>query len=229
MTGRNKQEKTTDAGELRADSAGTLERARETVRDAGRTVGRAAERAGETIQEAGRTAGRAAGDFLRAESDEDLARRADLGTANALDRTGTVIRGAAPAIGRGVETAVAATGVAISAAGGLLGAIIGRIAGKVGGWWNSSGAVPEMTVAERQACQAHFESFTAHPDGMTFELALPGYELGYVAALNPDYQQRPFEEIEPDLLYGFVEEDAPGFDPLREYTRYGYERGAGRA
>ena len=63
---------------------------------------------------------------------------------------------------------------------------------------------------------------------MTYERALPGYTLGYVAAGNPGYRGRRFEEIEPDLRHGFTEEPGTDYDTLRDFTRYGYERGTRR-
>jgi hypothetical protein len=194
---------------LEAGASGTLERTRETLRDAGRRAEHVAERVSE------------------AEPDLGLEARADSGTENALHRAGDAVRGAAPAIGRGVEAAVDAAGSAISAVSGPLGTVVGKIAGRVGGWWNSaSEAVAEMSQEEEQVCRLHFESYSTAPAGMTFDRARPGYALGYVAARNPGYRGRRFEEIESDLRHGFGDEPLGDYDDLRDFTRYGFERGS---
>jgi hypothetical protein len=165
----------------------------------------------------------------RANADEGLEQRVDSTTEKVLHRAGDALRSAAPAVGRGAEMAVNATGSALSAASGPLGTIVGKIAGRLGGWWHSAAeAAAELPEEEQQACLIHFEAYTARPAGMTYERALPGYTLGYIAARNPDYRGRGFEEIEPDLRHGFGEERAAEYDALRDFTRYGYQRGINR-
>jgi hypothetical protein len=194
---------------MEAGASGTLERAQESLRDARRKAAHVADRIGD------------------ARPDLDLEERVDRGTENALHRAGDAIRGAAPGIGRGVETAVGAAGSAVSAVGGPLATVMGKIAGRVGGWWSSaSDAVAEMGAEEERACRLHFESHTARPVGMTFDRARPGYVLGLAASRNPAYRDRPFEEIEPDLRHGFGAEPARDYDELRDFTRFGYERAA---
>jgi hypothetical protein len=163
------------------------------------------------------------------EANDALERRADRATENALHRAGDALAGAAPTVGRTAEGALGATGSALSAAGGVLGTVLGKIAGRLGGWWSTAKeAIDELPEEERQACLVHFEAYELRPAEMTFERALPGYSLGYVAARNPAYQGRPFEEIETDLRLGFTGDDALGYDAVRDFSRFGYERGASR-
>jgi hypothetical protein len=193
---------------MEAGASGTLERASDAVRDAGRKAGHVAER------------------VSHAEPDRDLEHRADAGTENVLHKAGDAIRSAAPTIGRGVAAAVGATGASLSAISGPLGTVIGKIAGRVGGWWSTaSEAIAELPEEEQRACQLHFETHAARPAGMTFERALPGYTLGYVAARNPDYSGRHFEDVEPDLQHGFGTDTDHHYEDLRDFTRFGYERG----
>jgi hypothetical protein len=76
--------------------------------------------------------------------------------------------------------------------------------------------------------RVHFEAYELRPAGMTFERALPGYTLGYVASRNPGYRGRTFEEIESDLRHGFGDDPDVSHDTLRDFTRYGYQRGIDR-
>jgi hypothetical protein len=203
---------------LEAGAAGTLERTREAAHE----VGRAADTARDVGQKAGHVAGRVA----TAPPDRDLENRADAKTENLLQRAGDALKGAAPTIGRGAEAVVGAAGASLSAISGPLGTVVGKIAGRVGGWWNTaSEAIAELPEEEHQACLLHFEAYTPRPADMTFETALPGYGLGYVAARNPDYRGRRFEDIEPDLRHGFNTDLDTEYPAMRDFARFGYERG----
>jgi hypothetical protein len=211
---------------MEAGGSGTLERSREAAREVGRKAEHATERVADAARDLGHKAGHVAERVRHAEPDRDLEQRADTATENVVHRAGDAIRGAAPTIGRGVEAVVGAAGASLSAIGGPLGTVVGKIAGRVGGWWSSaSEAIHELPEEEQRACLLHFEAYTPRPADMTFERALPGYGLGYVAARNPEYRGRRFEDIEPDLRQGFAADQATDYDSLRDFTRYGYERG----
>jgi hypothetical protein len=213
---------------MQAAASGTLERTKDVARETGRKVGDVAERAAGATRDAGHKVGHVAGKVAHAQPDVELEQRADHATENVIQKAGDAIRSAAPVIGRGAEMAVGATGAVVHAVGGPLGTVIGKIAGRVGGWWSSaSEAISELPQEEEQACRVHFEAYTPRTAEMTFERALPAYSVGYVAATNPDYRGRPFTEIEPDLRHGFG--NTPDeYDTVRDFTRYGYERGTSR-
>ena len=161
----------------------------------------------------------------QSEAKPDLEARVKGATESALHKAADALQGAAPTVGRGAEMAVSGTGSAVSAASGVVGTMVGKIAGRVGGWWESAReAVAELPEEEQQACRVHFEAYEVRPAGMTYERALPGYTLGYMAAGNPDYRGRAFEEVEPDLRHGFAGETGTDYDTVRDFTRYGYER-----
>lgn len=165
----------------------------------------------------------------QAEENSGVEQRVDSAAEKALHKAGDALQSAAPVVGRGTEKALSGAGSALSAASGVVGTIVGKIAGRMGGWWESAReAVAELPEEERQACLVHFEAYEVRPAGMTFERALPGYTLGYIAAGNPDYRGRGFEEVEPDLRHGFAGEQAAEYDALRDFSRYGYERGSAR-
>jgi len=178
-----------------------------------------------TVDRAGRVV-----EFVReAETDVELKEKVSHTAEDKLHLAGDKLSGAAPAIGRSAETAAEKIGQALHAVAHPLAVVLGAIAGTVGGWWKKAasegmGGLPE---AEEQACRAHFATVTVIPSGMTYDRARTGYALGYLAARNPDYQGRRYEDIEPDLRHGFTRDDTGDFDDLREFTRYAYERGTG--
>ncbi|MBA4157672.1 MAG: hypothetical protein H0X65_09375 [Gemmatimonadetes bacterium] len=172
-----------------------------------------------------RAAGKVAQGVRNAEINTTVEGRVSGGTAKVLDTTANAVRGAAPVVGRGVEATLKATGTALHAVGGPLGWITGKIAGTVGGWWNSaSEAVAELPETDEQACRIHFEAYAVRPSGMTWDTARTAYTIGYIAAANPAYSGRGFDDVEPDLRHGFDEETSGVYDSLRDFARYGYER-----
>jgi hypothetical protein len=164
-----------------------------------------------------------------AEADAELKQNVTATTEHSLDRAGDALIDAAPAIGRGVERAAEKTGQALHAIARPLAVVLGAIAGTLGGWWKkASEERVDLPAEEERVCRAHFATITVMPAEMTFDQARTGYSLGYIASRNPAYRGRGFEEIEPDLRQGFRGEQADEYDALREFTRYGYDRGMGR-
>lgn len=200
-------------------------------------LGRVAERTREKLSHArdGLSAGASgvmeragsAVEFVReAETDAELKSSVSTRTERVLDGAGHKLVDAAPAIGRNAERAAEKVGQALSAISRPLAAVLGTVAGTLGGWWARAAENRwELSQADEEACRQHFTSITVVSPGMTYERARTGYALGYVASRNPDYVGRPFEELEGDLRRGFGEEHEHSYDSLREFTRYGYERG----
>lgn len=198
---------------LKAGASGTLERTREVARETGEKAGRVAER------------------VSNAEPDRELERRADHTTETALNKTGQALKSAAPAVGKGVETATRLAGSALHAAAGPLAAAVGKIAGTVGGWWSSARDRVQETAAafpkeEEQLCLRHFEAYETKPADLTFDTARTAYQIGYLAAENPAYRERPFGEVEAELRHGFGGQPTTEYDALRDFARFGYERAA---
>ena len=109
--------------------------------------------------------------------------------------------------------------------------LVGGLALAAGGWWAGKQlleAFNSVGEEDEKDYRTHFESFPNRPDKLPYDRARTGYLLGHTAARNPEYQGRTFGEVEPDLRRGFTGESADRFDTLREYSRYGYERGASR-
>ncbi|CAN5789334.1 hypothetical protein BH23GEM3_BH23GEM3_24220 [soil metagenome] len=204
---------------------GVLERAKDgVVAGASSVAGFTKTIASETVEKATRAA-----DFVReSETDAELKSMVASTTEQKLHQAGDRLSGAAPAIGRGAERAAEAVGAALHLVAAPLATILGAIAGVLGGWWNKAAAAgPELPEAEEDACRAHFATITVIPAEMTYDRARTGYALGYIAARNPAYRGRGFDDVEPDLRQGFRDVRTAEYDSLRDFARFGYGRGAG--
>jgi hypothetical protein len=202
-----------------------LERAREGLSAGAANVADVTRNVASTAAE---KAGRAAEFIREAETDAELKRSVEHGTEQTLHAAADRVSGAAPAVGRGAETAARVMGSALHKAAHPVGVALGAIAGTLGGWWQKAHEkAPQFPASEDEACRAHFTMVTVHPDDMTYEEARTGYALGYIAAGNPAYGGRGFDAIEEDLRHGFSGGREEEFERLREYARYGYGRGTG--
>jgi hypothetical protein len=208
-----------------------VDRAKETLNRAkdGVVAGAAQvkEKAAEVATTAKEQAERVARVVREAEPDAELREDVLRGTEQRVARAGEAVTGAAPAIGRGAELAAEKVGSALKFVAHPLAVVVGTIAGVVGGWWKKASELrADMPAAEEEACRAHFQALGLSPEAITFERARTGYALGYLAASNPDYLGRVFDDVETDLRLGFTE-PAVEYDSLRDFARYGYERGSG--
>jgi hypothetical protein len=104
----------------------------------------------------------------------------------------------------GVSGVVA--GAAIGSAAGPIGTVIGGIAGAVGGWW-AGRTVAEATHKFSQDDDTYYrERFETRPGRLadrSYDDVRPAYQLGHIASMNPDYNGRTFDEVEPDLRHGW--------------------------
>jgi hypothetical protein len=135
-----------------------------------------------------------------------------------------------------VSDAAGAVGDMASRAGDAMGgavpavaAVLGGLAAAVGGWWatHSGGGEAELGEEDERHYRSHFESHPARSTGLSYDHARTGYALGHVASRNPNYTGRSFDEVEPELRSGFSGGHAGSYDSLRDFTRYGFERGRG--
>lgn len=222
-----------DPGE--AAETGRMERMRERTRD---TLDKAKEglaAGAATATEVGRNAVTGARDrasraaeFVRdAEADVELERTVTRRTENSLERAGEALTRAAPTIGRGTERVAEKLGQALQAVSHPTGVALGSIAGTVGGWWRKAADEgQDMPESEDEVCRAHFMRIAAPPPGMTYDRARPAYAVGYLASRNPGYRGRPFDELELELREGFREDGTGSYDSVRDFARFGYERGS---
>lgn len=125
-------------------------------------------------------------------------------------------------------------GAAIGSAAGPVGTLIGGIAGALGGWW-SGRAVAEATDALSHEDEKYYneiwEGAADRPADRSFDDVRPAFYLGHVAAHNPDYANRSWNDVQQDLSRGWSDDHARRYgswESVRNYAAVGYERGRQR-
>ena len=139
------------------------------------------------------------------------------------------------AIGGGVGgVAGAGAGAAIGSLAGPIGTAIGAIAGAVGGWWSgkaAADAASNIDVDDDQYYQSRFASTSGRTAEQDYDAARPAFHLGHVAGMNPDYEGRSFDDVEPHLRTGWtndVAQQSGDWDDVRDYARDAFDRGQER-
>jgi hypothetical protein len=125
------------------------------------------------------------------------------------------------------------TGAAIGSAVGPVGTLIGGIAGALGGWWAGRAiaeAAETVTDEDEAWFRADWEAFGGESDGWGADRARPAWELGRVAARNPEWSSREWEDVEPELRRGWsgsVEREHGDWTTASRLAAAGYRRGRG--
>jgi hypothetical protein len=120
----------------------------------------------------------------------------------------------------------AALGIGLGALLGPAGMIVGGLAGGAGGWWAGKGVADAASDVGRLP-DDHFRRVhdEQHADRCDYDDAACYYRFGTLARRNPDYQDRDFDEVEPELRRGW-QADASGrfrtWDDVRPFVRTGY-------
>lgn len=121
-------------------------------------------------------------------------------------------------------------GAALGSLGGPMGTIIGGLAGAVSGWWAGraiSEAASRFTHHDDAAFRSHYEASPNRLADRDYDEVRPAYQLGYLASQNPDYANRSFDEIEPELKRGWTEDVRARhgeWESIRGYARDAYDR-----
>jgi len=121
-----------------------------------------------------------------------------------------------------------AAGAALGSLGGPIGTVIGMIAGAAAGWW-SGRAVSEAAASftnDEDHYRTHYGSTSAN--AADYDRARPAYQLGHLAGRNPDYANRSFDEVEPELQRGWTSDVSSthgDWSTNRSYAREAYTRG----
>lgn len=129
----------------------------------------------------------------------------------------------------GITGAIA--GAAIGLTAGPIGTLLGGIAGAIGGWWSGRAiaeAAEDLTEADEQYYR---EQVASSPIAGTYDDGARGaYYLGVVAAANPEYAGRNFDDIEPELSRGWKASAAPlgNWESVSPYASMGFNRGLER-
>jgi hypothetical protein len=124
-------------------------------------------------------------------------------------------------------------GAGIGSAGGPIGTIIGGIAGAMGGWWTGravSEAATTLTRDDEDYYRKHYEASPDRPADRGYEQVRGAYYLGHLASHNPNFTNRQFDEVEPELERGWksAPESYGNWMAVRNYAREGWTRGTTR-
>ena len=121
-------------------------------------------------------------------------------------------------------------GAAIGSVAGPVGTLIGGIAGAMGGWWSGRAvteAASKLTKEDDEYYRTSYESSPNRLADRSYDDVRPAYHLGQVASQNPDYANRSFDEIEPELKRGWTEDVRARhgeWESIRGYARDAYDR-----
>ena len=120
-----------------------------------------------------------------------------------------------------------AAGAAIGSIAGPIGTVIGGIAGAVGGWWAGRAVAEAATAVTTDDDNYYRKHYDATPIGdRSYDQVRPAYHIGQIAARNPDYRGRSFDDVDADLRRGWAADHAQTWDSVRSYASEGYRRGA---
>ncbi len=122
-------------------------------------------------------------------------------------------------------------GATIGTVAGPIGTLIGGIAGAVGGWWTGravSEAAEALTTDDDNYYRSHYEKSPNRLADRGYEHVRPAYHLGHIAARNPDYADRGWNEVETDLQRGWNSDASRQYgdwSTVRPYASEGFNRG----
>jgi hypothetical protein len=117
-------------------------------------------------------------------------------------------------------------GAAVGSGAGPLGTLIGGLAGALGGWWSGravSEAATSLTYTDDAFYRAHFESSPNTLADRRYEDVRPAYQLGHIAAHNPDYANRNWSDVQSDLQRGWTAEHAKEYGDWSTMSNYASE------
>ena len=127
----------------------------------------------------------------------------------------------------GVSGVVA--GAAIGSAIGPVGTLLGGILGAMGGWWTGRSlaeAATSITKDDDVYYRRQYETSPRRLADRSYDEVKPAYYLGHLASRNPDFMNRSFEDIEPELRRGWTTDRKYGsWEDFRGFANEGYSRG----
>jgi hypothetical protein len=148
------------------------------------------------------------------------------------DASGPVSAAAGGAAGGAAGAAAGAVAGTLTL--GPVGTIVGALVGALGGGWAGLAAaeMPGPGAEDEAYFREHHASTGAHLADASYDRVAPAYHLGHLAARNPDYRGRGFDDVEPDLRRGWSDDVAARhgtWTSARGYARAAYERAARNA
>jgi hypothetical protein len=121
-------------------------------------------------------------------------------------------------------------GAGIGSAAGPVGTLIGGIAGAIGGWWAGRAVAEAASVLSREDEEYFRSHYDAQPNrsvDRAYDDVRGAYYLGHIAAHNPNFKARHFDEVEPELEKGWAShaEKYGTWTTVRPYAAEGFSRG----
>lgn len=112
---------------------------------------------------------------------------------------------------------------------GPIGTVIGAIAGALGGGWAAlaAAAPTHYDDSHDREYRARYETGPERLADRSYDSVRPAYQLGHLAARNPDYARRDFDSIEADLQRGWGENIRAkhgDWSVARRYAREAFDR-----
>lgn len=127
------------------------------------------------------------------------------------------------------EVAGRVAGQFTDAAMNVTGAVFNSMASMLGNWWSGPEAQRAATSfgeQQDQECRRHFE---ARSSGRDYTTTRPLYQLGHVAGRNPDYRDRSYGEVEPELRRAWESSSDSSrygrWDDVSAYVKFGFDQG----
>lgn len=124
-------------------------------------------------------------------------------------------------------------GAGIGSAAGPIGTLIGGIAGALSGWWAGravSEAASTLTKEDEEYFRSHYDTVENRPADRAYDDVRGAYYLGHIASQNPNYRERLFTEVEPELERGWAghADKLGNWSSVRGYAEAGFSRGRSR-
>lgn len=123
-------------------------------------------------------------------------------------------------------------GAAIGSSAGPIGTLLGGIAGAIGGWWSGRAiaeAAEDITSADEKFYREDFDRRSGD-DRRYDDNKRAAYYLGQIAAANPGYHGRRFDDFEEELSRGWsaAGKDCGDWASVRDCVSVGFDRGLER-
>jgi hypothetical protein len=132
------------------------------------------------------------------------------------------------AVGGGGIAGAAAGAALGTAVGGPVGGALGVVAGAIGGAVAADQIQDQLDPKIEEAYwKEHYKTRPYYREHESYEeLYLPAYRFGWQSAIHKQFQNRDFDEIEPELRNRWTEEceGQREWDSVREICRDGFDR-----
>ncbi|MDQ2666396.1 MAG: hypothetical protein M3Z05_10335 [Gemmatimonadota bacterium] len=117
-------------------------------------------------------------------------------------------------------------GAAIGSVVGPIGTIIGGIAGAMGGWWSGRAvteAASTVTKTDDDYYRGNYESSSSKMADRSYDDVKPAYHLGHVAAHNPEYANKNWNDVSSDMKRGWSADNAKKYGEWSAVSGYASE------